>query len=134
MSLTIYNDSSQPLLLDRWDFPIANNDFFRVYQYTSEGNGSKLSVGKAFRLGANTRDYGNQTIPANSVATYQAPWNVQNSFYMPTINDKVPEDKARLYMQNDPAVRGLTKGRYNSNFSITVGDIPIQMSVNFAVE
>lgn len=131
LSFTISNGDSKPLLINYWDFPVNNPDFFLISQYTSEG---KRPIGKSFRLGGNTRDLSPQTIPANSVATYEAPWLIQNSFYMPLINSQPTEPESRRYMPNEPSVKTLIVGKYNSSFSLSINGQKLEMSVDFDVE
>lgn len=131
LSFTISNGDDKPLLINYWDFPVNNPDFFLISQYTSEG---KRPIGKSFRLGGNTRDLSPQIIPANSVATYEAPWLIQNSFYMPLINNQPTEPESRRYMPNDPSVKTLIVGKYNSSFSLNINGQKLKMSVDFDVE
>lgn len=129
--LSITNEADTNLAIDYWDFPVVDADFFRVYKYTDEG---KLPVGKSFRKGANTRDAGPQIIPARSTATYRGPWLVTNSFYMPLINGQIPQQNARRYMPNDPPVQPLTKGKYNSSFSLNIAGQQTKISIDFSVD
>lgn len=131
LSLSIINGAHTELRVDYWTFPITNAEFFRVYKYSNEG---KLPVGKSFRLGGNTRDLSIQDIPAKSTATYRAPWIVTNSFYMPLINEQVPQQKARRFAPNDPPVQALQKGKYNTSFTLAIAGQPVTLSVDFTVD
>ncbi len=132
LNFIIKNQGERDVLLGRWDYIPAMDNFFAVYK-KDIGNNGMILVGKPYQSGVNLRDLMPQIVPGNGKIKYQIPWLTEHNinYIMPTYE---PSRKAldRNYISTEPTP--LEVGQYYSGFTLQYKDKAIKLEISFSVE
>lgn len=135
LSFRIQNRGNTPVYIEPWVFPTTKREFFAVTKLNTEENSPQF-IGKPFDAVGGAYDLTAQIIPAKTVITYQIPWQTQlaKPYEMPVYDPQVPDRLQRFYSRQKEPVQVLTKGSYQSSFTLDITGRQITFSVAFTIE
>lgn len=135
LSFNLQNIGGKSISIGPWTFPITQKNFFAVIKNVPGENATQF-IGKPFDAVGSSYDLTSQVVPAKTTIIYQIPWQTQldKAYEMPIYNPQVENRLRRVYSRTQQQIPTLTKGSYQSSFTLSIEGKQMTFNAAFTIE